>query len=324
MQDDDKYMLTGLEFDGYQLTGKIGEGELGVVYLAVNSATGEAAACKIMKSEISMVGTAVQQFVYEARTASKLEHPNVIRSISAGNSSGYYYLLMEYVNGISLERMRLSSPERLTLEFICDRFQELASALDYAWRNHLLTHGDIKPENILIQTEPAMLKLADLGLAKVAINTPHHHNTIMGTPLYIAPELACGEQEKSTVKSDIYSFGVMFYELVCGAAPFSGSVEDVLRCHIEEKPVPVKEYGLDIPSELADFIDSCLEKDPQKRPENWSSVAKFLASLKENGVAQEKMKAAKTKIKITTVVKTAVVLLLALLIIAEIVYLLWK
>ena len=318
MQGDDKYMLSGLEFDGYQLNGKIGEGELGVVYLAVNSQTGDVAACKIMKKELSQAGVAVQQFVYEARTASKLEHPNVIKAISAGHSSGCYYLLMEYVNGVSLESIRLHESSRLTIDFLCERFQELAAALDYAWRNYLLTHGDIKPENILIQTDPPMLKLADLGLAKVAINTPHHHNTIMGTPLYIAPELASGKQEKTTVKSDIYSFGVMFYELLCGTAPFYGSVEDVLRSHIEAVPIPIREYNRDVPAKLADFISKCMEKDPQDRPEDWAEVARFLRTWKnEDNRAKP---AAKHDSKKLTAGHIAVIILLSLLVIAELLY----
>ena len=322
MQDDDKYTLSGLEFDGYQLNGKIGEGELGVVYLAVKPQSGEVAACKIMKKELSQAGVAVQQFVYEARTASKLEHPNVIKAISAGHSCGYYYLLMEYVNGVSLETLRLHEPSRLTIDFLCERFQELASALDYAWRHYLLTHGDIKPDNILIQFDPPMLKLADLGLAKVAINTPHHHNTIMGTPLYIAPELASGKQEKSSVKSDIYSFGVMFYELVCGTPPFFGSVEDVLRSHIEASPIPVREYNREIPEKLAQFISKCMAKDPQERPEDWSQVARFLRTWKIDDDAVQKTPVNKSKDagKKLSAVHIAVMILLSLCVIAELLY----
>ena len=127
-------------------------------------------------------------------------------------------------------------PEMLSLEFLCARFAELADALDHAWRNHLLTHGDIKPENILISLQDRKLKLADLGLARVAVNTACHSDEIMGTPLYLAPELGSGMTFKPTVKSDIYSFGVMFYELVCGEAPFSGSVEELLECHVNKVP----------------------------------------------------------------------------------------
>ncbi len=315
MQDDEKYMLTGLEFDGYQLTSKIGEGELGIVYLAVNREDGTVAACKILKNELSQAGVAVQQFVYEAKVAAKLEHQNIIKAINAGHTSGYYYLLMEYVNGVSLENMRVNEPGRLTLDFLCERFKELADALDYAWRNHLLTHGDIKPENILIQTEPATLKLADLGLAKVAVNTPYHHNTIMGTPLYIAPELASGEQEKATVQSDIYSFGVMFYELLSGNAPFTGSVEDVLRCHIEAEPIPVRDYNPEIPEKVAEFIHKCLAKSPQERPEDWAAVARFLGSWKEEKPVKTKEK----KKSELTIIHKAVIVFLILFIIAELV-----
>ena len=318
MQDDEKYIFTGLSFDGYQLTTKLGEGELGIVYLAVNSKTGEVAACKILKEELSQAGFAVQQFVYEAKTASKLDHGNVIKAINAGHSSGYYYLLMEYVSGISLENIRKNDPGRLTIDFLCDRFCELADALDYAWRNFLLTHGDIKPENILIQTDPCVLKLADLGLAKVAVNTPHHQNIIMGTPLYIAPELASGEESKATVRSDIYSFGVMFYELVCGTAPFTGSVDEVLLSHIEEEPAPVREYNPNVPEKLAQFIHLCMDKSPQNRPEDWASVARFLKNWRE---IEEKPAAAKSKTKKKLPIwQLIVIVLLALFIIAELVF----
>ena len=317
MQDDDKYVLTGLEFDGYQLAGKLGEGELGVVYLAVNSQTGEDAACKVLKDELAQAGVAVQQFVYEAKTATRLDHPNVIKAISAGHSLGYYYLLMEYVNGTSLESIRVSDPGKLTIDFLCDRFYELADALDYAWRNHLLTHGDIKPDNILIQTEPSTLKLADLGLAKVALNTPHHHNVIMGTPLYIAPELASGAEDRTSVKSDIYSFGVMFYELVCGTAPFVGSVDDVLRSHVEAAPIPVREYNQNVPEKLAAFIEQCMAKTPADRPEDWAAVASFLKNWKTEVVSKVQVKDKKTTFALW---QKIVIVFLALFIIAELVY----
>ena len=320
MQDDDKYILTGLEFDGYQLTTKLGEGELGIVYLAVNNQSGDVAACKILKEELSQAGFAVQQFVYEAKTASKLDHPNVIKAINAGHSSGYYYLLMEYVNGISLENIRTSDPARLTIDFLCSRFIELADALDYAWRNYLLTHGDIKPDNILIQTEPAVLKLADLGLAKVAINTPHHQNIIMGTPLYIAPELASGEKSKATVKSDIYSFGVMFYELVCGTAPFTGSVEEVLLSHVENEPTPVREYNPNIPAEIADFIQQCIAKNPDERPEDWAAVARFLRNWQNNDKEDGKKQVEKKNRPLWQII---IIALLAVFIVAELIFIIF-
>lgn len=268
--------LVDAVFDNYRLLQVIGEGELGVVYLAQHQENGSFAACKILRPELAVHGSAIQQFVYEAKVAAKLDHPNVIRAINAGASSGYYYFLMEYVEGCSLESLRLNMPEMLSLEFLCARFAELADALDHAWRNHLLTHGDIKPENILISLQDRKLKLADLGLARVAVNTAYHSDEIMGTPLYLAPELASGMTFKPTVKSDIYSFGVMFYELVCGEAPFSGSVEELLECHVNKVPAKVIECNPDVPVKLAAFIDSLLAKDPAERPEDWRAIGRFL------------------------------------------------
>ena len=270
--------MTGNIFGNYRLIKTIGEGELGIVYLAQNQDDGSFAACKILRAELAGCGSAVQQFVYEAKTAAKLDHPNVIRAITAGVSSGYYYFIMEYVEGCSLENMRLNSPEILSPEFLCARFAELADVLDYAWRNHLLAHGDIKPENILITFQDKKLKLADLGLAKVAVNTTYHSDEIMGTPLYLAPELAGGTISKPTVKSDIYSFGIMFYELVCGEPPFSGTVEELLWSHVNETPAKVLERNPDVPAKLANFIDSLISKDPAERPEDWHTISSFLRS----------------------------------------------
>ena len=227
--------FSGMQFDGFRLTGKIGEGELGVVYSAVNS-LGTVAACKILKPEIAQAGSAVQQFVYEAKTASKLSHPNVVKAITAGHSLGYYYFLMEYVDGVSLEKLRRDNPEIMTFDFVCDRFAELADALGYAWKNHLVTHGDIKPENILIQRDPAVLKLADLGLARVALNTASSRDVIMGTPLYIAPELVSGDISKPTVKSDVYSNGQL----------------DFIRNYLQQVEDAIYQNN---PSELAKLVD---------------------------------------------------------------------
>ena len=265
-------------FDHDRLVKVIGEGELGVVYLAQHQDDGSFAACKILRPELAVHGSAVQQFVYEAKTAAKLNHPNVIKAINAGVSSGHYYFLMEYVDGCSLENLRLNYPELLSIKFLCDRFAELADALDHAWCNHLLTHGDIKPENILISNGTRHLKLADLGLARVAVNTAYHSDEIMGTPLYLAPELASGSVSKPTVKSDIYSFGIMFYELVCGEAPFSGSVEELLTSHVNETPAKVMERNPDVPVKLASFIDGMIAKDPAERPDDWKAIGSFLRS----------------------------------------------
>ena len=307
--------FSGMQFDGFRLTGKIGEGELGVVYSAVNS-LGTVAACKILKPEIAQAGSAVQQFVYEAKTASKLSHPNVVKAITAGHSLGYYYFLMEYVDGVSLEKLRRENPEIMTFDFVCDRFAELADALGYAWKNHLVTHGDIKPENILIQRDPAVLKLADLGLARVALNTASSRDVIMGTPLYIAPELVSGDISKPTVKSDVYSFGVMFYELICGTPPFSGSVEEVLRAHIEDEPVPVREYNPSVSEELEGFIHSLISKNPDARPD-WGYISNY---LRNRGSSPKKSSGKKASTPAVRLVQKLIIILLSLFIFAEIIY----
>ena len=271
--------MINMVFGDYRLVKFIGKGELGIVYLAQHQENGSFAACKILRPELQASGSAIQKFVCEAKTAAKFDHPNIIKAIGYGVEEGYHYFLMEYVDGSSLEYLRLNNPEMLSIEFLCSRFAELADALDYVWHNSLATHGDIKPDNILISMQNKKLKLADLGLAHTAFDTVYNSKDIMATPLYLAPELARGTVSKSTVKSDIYSFGIMFYELVCGEPPFSGSVEELLVSHINEVPAKVIDLNPDVPYKLSAFIDSLIAKKPADRPEDWKAVSSFLRTV---------------------------------------------
>ena len=278
--------LTNRVIADMELLRVIGRGSSGVVYLARQRRLDREVALKILLPEVAADPAFIRSFFREARLAAKLNHRNIVRALDVGTEEGLCYFAMEYVPGRTLETIRIKSSEILTLQFLFNLAVQLANALDYAWSNFKLIHGDIKPENLLIRTRDNMLKLADLGLARIRGDS---ESEIIATPLYAAPEVIRGEHESSPA-SDIYSFGVMLYELVAGAPPFDPEeeVDKLLARHLEEVPPPLIEANPDVSRELSDFICRMLEKDPHKRPGSWREISEFFQEQlhrEETGIA---------------------------------------
>lgn len=264
------------EVAGFELLKEIGRGTSGVVYLARQIQLERDVAIKLLMPEVAANPVYVNNFFREARTAAKLNHPNVVRALDVGTDNGICFFAMEYVNGRSLETIRIKSPELLTPRFLISMMCQLADAMDYAWNKFHLTHGDIKPENLLIRTEDNCLKLADLGLARVS--GTEDGGDIMATPLYVSPEIVSGRGECGP-RSDIYTAGAMLYELLAGMPPFDGTVEEVVHQHVFSTPRPLIEVNPDINRELSDYIGKMLEKSPENRPSGWSEVKAFLRKI---------------------------------------------
>jgi len=271
--------LQGRIVGGFKLLDLIGSGGNGTVYLARQLTMDRVAACKILHSDLADNPVYIRNFVREARMAARLDHPNIIQALDVGRSEGLYYFAMEYVDGISLEKIRTGNPERITLPFLLDVGVSLADALDYAWKSFHVIHGDIKPDNLMIRKSDNALKLADLGLAKVA-GSDDPGGEIMATPLYAAPEVIMGNTANVGVKSDIYSFGIMLYELISGSAPFRGNMESVLHQHVEVIPPPLESTKPGLDPELGRFIDAMIAKAPVDRPADWKEIKEVLSGIR--------------------------------------------
>ena len=271
--------LLGAEIDGYRLEALLGNGSYGVVYLARHLMMDRLFAFKILQSEFSEDRETINEFFRESKTAAKLEHPNVVQAIKAGRTpEGICYFVMEYVEGSSVEEIRTNEPELLSLELLLDLSIQLADALHYAWTSRKIIHRDIKPGNLLVRRSDKKLKLADLGLAGVGSGAAP--GEIVATPLYMAPEVAAG-RGSSQVTSDIYSFGITFFELSSGVPPFAGTIEELQIAHLEKIPPSLLEANPDLDPELAAYIDSMLAKDPGARPQSWAEVRSRLSAIKE-------------------------------------------
>lgn len=267
--------LKGRDIAGFRILAELGRGNNGIVYLARQLALDREVALKLLLPELAAEPDYTRSILREARLAARLDHPNIVQALDAGSSpDGFYFFAMEYVPGRTLEDIRIHNPEELSFRFLLDLSIQLADALAYAWKHCRMIHGDIKPGNLLIRNGDRLLKLADLGLAR--ISGAQSADEIVLTPLYAAPEVIRGDFSKAGQTSDIYSFGVMFYELAAGKPPFRGDTDALIDAHLNLPPPPLWEANPDIDPELAGFVMQMLEKEPEDRPADWEEIAAFL------------------------------------------------
>ena len=242
----------------YKIIKLIGEGGMGVVYLARDLEAGRDVAVKILKSELTYDEEFIRRFDTEARAASSLSYPNIVKVFDVGMEAGMRYMVMEYVDGISLKEL-ITKNKSLDWQAALPIAIQIGLALENAHKNGII-HRDIKPHNILI-TRDFIAKVTDFGIARAAsANTVTlSGNKAFGSVHYFSPEQArggiVGEQ------SDIYSMGILLYEMLTGKLPFNGdtSVSIALK-HIQEKPVPPKQIEPAVPEGLSNIVMKCIQK----------------------------------------------------------------
>ncbi|NJR12752.1 serine/threonine protein kinase, partial [bacterium] len=251
----------GQKLGQYEIQQLIKKGGMGAVYRAVQPSLGRAVAIKILPPHPTLDESVVQRFEREARTIGTLQHPHILPLYDYGRQDNILYLVMAYADGGSLAELMSDGPLPLTL---ADRLvRETASALDYAHRRGIV-HRDIKPANILLDSEGHAL-LADFGIVKIAADSSTLTGTaIIGTPAYMSPEQ--GQGDPTDNRSDIYSLGVMAFEMLTGRQPFTGETPmKVLLKHINE-PIPsILDLNDQLPVTLQRVMRRVLAKDPGQR-----------------------------------------------------------
>lgn len=271
--------LAGRTVGGCELIRQLGGGNNGVVYLAHQKKLNRHVACKIISPELQDDPDFMDNLYMEASTAARLTHPNIIQALDAGDDNGLKYFLMEYVDGFSLEDIRANSPEIISTSFLLKVALQLVDAMDYAWREFRMVHGDIKPGNMMLTRNGYKLKIGDLGLAHSANGSSGAPEDVMITPLYAAPEIITTQQASNDPRSDIYSLGIMLYELFCGTTPFTGTVEELLHSHVYQMPKPLFKMNPDMDKELSQLIDSMISKNPEYRPKDWKALKAAFQSI---------------------------------------------
>jgi eukaryotic-like serine/threonine-protein kinase len=261
----------------YRLERELGRGGMGVVFLATDTTLDRRVAIKVIHPELAPHESITRRFLAEARTIARLRHPNIVAIHAAGSSEGLLYYVMDEIAGESL-RQRLTREGRVPAEDAARITADVAAALDAAGRAGVV-HRDVKPENVLLDEASGRALLADFGIARAvaaeASNSSTGQGVAVGTPVYMSPEQAAGEEIDR--RSDLYSLGVVAYEMLAGHPPFQGSHRVVVSKHIAERPVPVQRLRPDTPEPLAAAVMRALEKVPEERWQTGEELRQALA-----------------------------------------------
>ncbi len=270
------YLAAGTIVSGFRIEEELGRGSFGVVYKALQMNLERMVALKVLSDELARDSEFVDNFFREARLAASLSHPNIVQAFDAGATpEGIYYFAMELIEGETLES-RIHRVGRMEATEAVPVALKIARALDYAWERQKLTHGDIKPENIILNSS-GEAKLADLGLAKTAHEERTGH--LMVTPLYAPPEIVSGMDGFDPVKADIYSFGGTFYHMLAGVPPFNEDDPDrVMEMHLNQIPESLG-ARFKINSDISFITDRMLAKNQDERPQSWREIVEFLDAI---------------------------------------------
>jgi len=265
--------MIGQTIAHYKITAKLGEGGMGEVYLATDTHLDRKVAIKFLSADRASDSDARQRFLHEAKAQAMLSHANIATFLDVGEADGHAFLVMEYVEGKPLPQ--LAKDEKLSLSEVLDLVIQVGEGLQAA-HEHGIVHRDIKPENILV-TSKRQVKITDFGLAKwKGATTLTKDGTRMGTAYYMSPEQAEGKRVDH--RSDLFSLGVILYELICHQRPFEGETETaILYDLLSSHPQPLARFSRDIPEELQHIVSKCLAKNPEER---YQSAADFVADLK--------------------------------------------
>ena len=268
----------------YRLERTLGQGGMGVVYLATDVALDRPVAVKVVHPELAVHNSIAQRFLAEARVIAKLRHPNIVAIHAAGETAGVFWYVMDYVPGETL-RDRLNREGTIDPATARRILGEIAGALDAAGRQGVV-HRDVKPENILIDAEGGRALLVDFGVARILQGAGEGQSNItgqgvaVGTPTYMSPEQASSDALDH--RSDLYALGVVAYEMLTGQPPFRGSPAQVASQQINVTPAPLARLVPQLPPAFAAAVMRSLAKSPSAR---YQSGAEFREALLAEGTA---------------------------------------
>jgi eukaryotic-like serine/threonine-protein kinase len=281
--------MIGKTLSHYQVTEKLGAGGMGEVYLAQDTQLGRNVALKLLPAQFTQDEDRLRRFEQEARAASALNHPNIITIYEIGQVGDAHFIATEFVDGQTLRQQMTS---RLRLSEALHVVIQVAGALTAAHSAGIL-HRDVKPENVMLRPD-GLVKVLDFGLAKLAERSSPRMGaealtaaqvdtdpgTVMGTAQYMSPEQARGL--KVDGRTDVFSLGVVLYEIVTGRTPFEGATAaDLIISIVEKEPAPLSRYSPGIPAELQRIVTKALRKDRETRYQTVKDLLLDLKSLRE-------------------------------------------
>src|ERR1700739_1402548 len=275
-------METTIKAGRYEILGELGRGAMGVVYRATDPVIGRTVAVKTIR--LSEEGTGLSRpellsrFQTEARAAGLLAHPNIVVVYDAGEENGLYYITMELIEGKSLQAL-IDSGHSFPVPRVLRIMEQTCSALQFAHERNII-HRDIKPANLMLTADDTV-KVTDFGTAKILqFGTVQQTTHVMGTPSYMSPEQVKGRPVDG--RSDIFSLGVLLYEILTGEKPFPGqSITTVIYKIVNEDPIPPRTLNPSIHPGLSTVITRALAQDPNARYQNCHELLVALKNYRE-------------------------------------------
>ena len=257
----------------YRVVRRLGSGGMADVYCAEDVHLGRDVALKVLHRRFAQDQEFVERFRREAKAAAGLQHPNVVGVFDRGEHDGTYYIAMEYLPGRTLKDI-VSAEAPMPQELVIDLGLQILAAAGFAHR-HSVIHRDFKPHNVIVD-EAWNAKVTDFGIARAGASEMTETGSIMGTAQYLSPEQAQGHAVGAT--ADLYSIGVMLYEMLCGRLPFEGdSAVSVALKHLSEPPPPISQLRPDVNPALESVVMAALAKDPAHR---WQTAEDFAEGLR--------------------------------------------
>ena len=261
----------------YEIIEKIGGGGMALVYKAKCQLLNRYVAVKVLRDEFTNDEEFIKKFRHESQAAASLSHPNIVNIYDVGSEGDIYYIVMEYIKGKTLKEI-INENGKLSSEQTVNYSIQIAEALQHAHNNHIV-HRDIKPHNIMV-TEDGRIKVTDFGIARaVTSTTMTNTSSVIGSVHYFSPEQARGKFTDE--KSDIYSLGIVMYEMITGKVPFEGeSPISIALKHVEEEIVSPRTTDDTVPENIEYIIMKCVRKNQSERYKNAGELLKDLRKVK--------------------------------------------
>lgn len=301
-----------MKFGRYEIISEIGRGSMGVVYKAHDPNLDLTVALKVLRQDRMSSDAFMKRFLSEAKALGRLDHPNIIRVYNVDEDQGNVYIAMEFIEGEALNDVM--QKKRFTTEEIIEIGNTVAGTLDYAHKQGII-HRDIKPSNILIRSD-GRLKITDFGIAHIEDSSAQKQTQageILGTPAYMSPEQVLSQPVDG--RSDIFSLGVILYELSAGKMPFAGqNLAAIFNAITQVEPEPVTANNPAIPTDLSGVISKCIQKNPDDRFRSGHELTGALkACIRKEGPAAVKAPEEQKKSKGKTLAVPAVIIIAAVL-----------
>jgi hypothetical protein len=270
----------------FEIVREVGKGSMGIVYEARVRATGHRVALKILPPSLTLTERALARFLREGQIMSRVRHPDIVGFVDQGTKGRLHWFAMEFVDGVTLEERLRIGP--LPVQRACAIAAGVGRALQYA-HEHGVVHRDVKPGNLMLRTSEAghdddlpRVAITDFGLAReTGTGSMTESGAIVGTPMYMAPELVLGGSVQANTLADVYALGATLYALVTGRPPFEGpTAQSVLKAVVDRDPVPASRLRQDLPAAVETMLQKAMARDPAHR---YGSALEFAEDLERFG-----------------------------------------